>query len=51
MRLHLGMYPLIGARDDRVALLDVGVDAPVVPSPVTVLAEQANPTRNEELHF
>jgi len=47
---HLGVKALVGAGDERVALLEVGVDAPVAAGPVAVLAEEADAPRHEDSH-
>ncbi len=50
VRLHLRVDALVRPADQGVPLLDVRVDAPVAAGPVRVLAEQAHPPGNEDVH-
>ncbi len=50
MRRHLRVNPLVGAADEGVPLLDVGVDPAVAARPVRVLAEEADAAGDEDLH-
>ncbi len=50
MGLDLGIDALVGTGEERIALFDFGVDAPVAAGPVRVLAKETNAARNENLH-
>jgi hypothetical protein len=50
MRLDFGVDALIGAGNERIALLDFRIETPVASRPIRMLAEKADPSRNEDLH-
>ena len=50
MRLDLGVDALVGAADQRIALLDFRIDAPVATGPIGMFAKQAYASGDEEFH-
>ena len=50
MGRHLSMDALVGARNQRVSLLDIRIDPPVPACPIGVLAKKTDAAGNENLH-
>src|SRR5690606_11520142 len=51
MRFHLGVDALLRTADERVATLNLGVDAAIAAGPIRMLAKQADAPRDNDLHI